>query len=123
LPTPLRILCRLARVLHDAGVYRNEWLLPAAQSIYYTGLGPVVQQETPIATGLLGVPDFDQDALVRALRADQAGATTFPEFLAASWQAGVVRFTVDLRAREVTYYGWDGKSYVESYPDMPVPQP
>ena len=56
----------LAKVLHQAGVDRNEWFLPAAQSVYVTGLGPVVQQGTPIATGSFGVPAFDRDALIRA---------------------------------------------------------
>jgi uncharacterized protein YbcV (DUF1398 family) len=54
----------LAKVLHLAGVHRNEWFLPAAQSVY--------------------VADFD--------------------------------------AREVTYYGWNGESYLESYPDTPTEQ-
>ena len=63
----------LAKVLHQAGVHRNEWFLPAAQSLYVTDLGAVVQQGTPIATGSLDVPPFDRDALIRTLRADQAG--------------------------------------------------
>ena len=72
--------------LHQAGVHRNEWFLPAAQSFYLTDLGPVVRQRTPIATGSLDVPPFDRDALIRALRTDQAGMSTFAEFLAAAWR-------------------------------------
>jgi uncharacterized protein YbcV (DUF1398 family) len=70
---------------------------------------------TPLTTGFTNVPPFDRDALVRALRRDQAGETTFPEFLLASWKAGVVRYEVDLAERHVTYYGCDGESYVEAY--------
>jgi uncharacterized protein YbcV (DUF1398 family) len=41
--------------------------------------------------------------LVRALREDQAGHTTFPQFLEAAWRAGVVRYDVDFEARTVSY--------------------
>jgi uncharacterized protein YbcV (DUF1398 family) len=66
------------------------------------------------------VPAFNKEALVAALRTDQAGKSTFPEFLAASWQAGVVRYDVDLVARKVTYYGCNGEEYIESYPAVEV---
>jgi uncharacterized protein YbcV (DUF1398 family) len=44
------------------------------------------------------------------------GENTFPEFLSASWHAGVVRYDVDFDARTVTYYGCNGEKYVEDYP-------
>jgi hypothetical protein len=47
---------------------------------------------------------------------DQAGNSTFPEFLLASWRAGVVRYEVELTARTVTYHGCRGEAYVEQYP-------
>jgi uncharacterized protein YbcV (DUF1398 family) len=47
---------------------------------------------------------------------DQAGNSTFPEFLGASWRAGVVRYDVDFAARTVTYYGCSGEEYLEAYP-------
>ncbi len=112
----------LAKVLHEAGVRANEWHLPSAQSIYLTDLGPVVRQGEPIASGLLDVPSFDRDAVIRALRVDQAGQSTFAEFLVAAWEAGVIRYVVDFDARQVTYYGWDGTDYVETYPDVDIPE-
>jgi uncharacterized protein YbcV (DUF1398 family) len=51
-----------------------------------------------------------------ASRTDQAGESTFPEFLAPSWLAGVVRYDVDFTARTVAYYGCNGEEYVETYP-------
>jgi uncharacterized protein YbcV (DUF1398 family) len=62
------------------------------------------------------VPAFDRDALIRALRTDQAGEGTFPEFLEASWRAGVIRYDVDFAARTVTYLGCNGEVYIEAYP-------
>jgi len=61
------------------------------------------------------VPPFIREALISALRTDQAGERTFPEFLAASWRAGVVRYDVDFTARTVAYHGCNGEEYVEAY--------
>ena len=110
----------LAEILRRAGVTRNLWSLPACQSLYLTEEGPVMMQGTPLIAGMADVPPFDRDTLVIALRTDQAGGSTFPEFLMAAWKAGVVSYDVDLVARTVTYYGSGGESYVESYPAAKV---
>ena len=110
----------LAEALRRAGVTRNFWFLPACQSLYLTNLGPVVTQGTPLASGIVDVPRFDREALIVALRTDQDGKSTFPEFLAASWRAGVVRYDVDFAARRVAYYGCHGEEYVEAYPAVEI---
>ncbi|HWG57928.1 MAG TPA: DUF1398 family protein [Candidatus Acidoferrales bacterium] len=106
----------LAEALRQAGVTRNLWYLPACESLYLTEEGPVVMQGAPLMSGMADVPRFDREALIQALRTDQAGESTFPGFLAASWRAGVVRYEVDFAARTVAYYGCRGEEYVESYP-------
>lgn len=60
---------------------------------------------------------------IRALRTDQAGESTFLEFLMSSWQAGVIRYEVDFEARRVTYFGASGESYVEAYPAVAMATP
>src|SRR5271154_7544887 len=110
----------LAETLRRAGVRRNLWFLPACQSVYLTQHGPVVIPGTPLLSGTADVPRFDREALIVALRTDQAGNSTFPEFLLASWRAGVVRYDVDFRARTVAYYGCNGEEYVEAYPAVEV---
>lgn len=110
----------LAEVLRRAGVKRNTWFLPACESVYLTQDGPVLMQGTPLITGTTDIPAFDREALIRALRTDQAGESTFPEFLAATWRSGVVRYEVDFTARAVAYYGCNGEEYVESYPAVEV---
>src|ERR1700677_4938412 len=110
----------LAETLRRAGVSRNVWFLPACESLYLTDEGPVVMQGTPLLSGAADVPRFDRAALIQALRVDQAGESTFAEFLLASWQAGVIRYDVDLNARTVSYYGCLGESYIESYPAVEV---
>jgi len=110
----------LAETLRRAGVIRNLWFLPACQSLYLTQDGPVVNQGTPLLSGTADVPPFNREALIEALRTDQAGKSTFPEFLAASWRAGVVRYDVEFAARTVAYYGCNGEEYVEAYPAVDV---
>jgi uncharacterized protein YbcV (DUF1398 family) len=110
----------LAETLRRAGVTRNRWYLPACESLYLTKEGPVVTQGTPLISGTVDVPAFDRGALIKALRTDQAGEGTFPEFLSATWRAGVVRYDVDFDARTVTYHGCNGEEYVEGYPAAQV---
>jgi uncharacterized protein YbcV (DUF1398 family) len=105
----------LAETLRRAGVTRNIWSLPACQSLFLTNDGPVVMQGAPLVSGCADVPAFDREALITALRIDQAGESTFPEFLRASWRAGVVRYDVDFAARTVAYFGCNGEEYIEAY--------
>ena len=110
----------LAETLRRGGVTRNLWFLPACQSLFLTRDGPVVIQGTPLLTGTADVPSFDREALITALRTDQAGLSSFPEFLHASWRAGVVRYEVDFAARTVAYYGCNGEEYLEAYRSVDV---
>ncbi len=105
----------LAEALRKAGITRNIWNLPSCQSIYLTSYGSVVNQGAPLIKALVDVPRFDRTALIKALKADQSGFSSFPEFLKAAWEAGVVSYTVDFEKRLVTYYGVLGESYAENY--------
>ncbi|WP_240761054.1 DUF1398 family protein [Mycolicibacterium sp. CR10] len=112
----------LAETLRRAGVHRNEWHLPSMQSVYLTDLGPVVHQAEPLVDGYDEIRPFDPELLVAALRADQAGRSTFVEFATTAWSAGVVRYAVDLRARKCVYFGCNGESFEESYPAVTLPE-
>lgn len=113
----------LAEVMRQAGVTENTWTLPTCQSLYLTKLGPVVTPGMPLISSIEAVPPFNQEDLVKAIRVDQAGESTFPEFLQAAWMAGVIRYTVQFEQRVVTYYGAHGETYVESYPAVAVTIP
>ena len=110
----------LAEALRKAGITKNIWQLPSCQSIYLTQYGSVVSQGTPLVNTTVDVPLFDRDALIKALKVDQAGESTFPEFLKASWQAGVVSYVADFEKRVVIYYGVLGESYSENYPAVEI---
>lgn len=110
----------LAESLRQGGVTHNIWSLPGCQSLYLTEHGPVMMQGKPLISEASDVPCFDSEALIRALRTDQAGQSTFPEFLEAAWRAGVVSYVVDFAARTVEYQGPLGERYVEAYPKVEV---
>lgn len=110
----------LAEALRKAGIMRNIWSLPSCQSIYLTKQGSVATQGIPLINTTVDVPPFNREALVKALRIDQAGQSTFPEFLKASWEAGIVTYIVDFEKRVVTYYGVLGESYSENYPAVEI---
>ena len=106
----------LAEVLRQAGVQMNRWSLPSCQSVYLMKEGAVVQQGAPLVTGTHDIPNFDRKALIAAIRTDQEGRSTFPEFLQAAWKAGVIGYDADFIGRKVIYYGATGESYLEEYP-------
>ena len=108
----------LAEIFKQAGVKKNLWILPSLQSIYITDFGPVVNQGTPLVNGLTDIPSFDNEAVIKAIRTDQTGESTFPEFLASIWKAGVIRYEVDFLMRKVTYFGYNEENYVEGYPEV-----
>lgn len=107
----------LAEALRQAGVQRLETFLPSCHSLYATAQGPVATVGMPPAllSGAALVPPFNQASLINALRADQAGHSSFPEFLQGAWEAGVVRYVVEFEAHQVRYVGCAGEEYVESY--------
>ncbi|MCF7865345.1 MAG: DUF1398 family protein [Candidatus Pacebacteria bacterium] len=110
----------LAECLRQAGVEKNIWTLPSAQSMYVFKNAELVHQGTPLVSGMAEVPNFNEEALIKALRTDQAGQSTFPEFLNATWKAGVVGYEVNFLERTVAYYGAHGEKYTEAYPEVVV---
>lgn len=106
----------MAEALRSAGVDRYLFDVPSATAVYLTATGDVLVPGHLLRDETTVVPPFDADALVSAIRTDQEGRSTFPEFVEASFRAGVVRYEVDLHARECRYVGTRGESYVEPYP-------
>jgi len=75
----------------------------------------------PLVTGNADIPAFDRDAVIRAIRTDQEGKSTFPEFLKAAWDAGVIRYEVEFEKHYVICFGVSGDEYREDYPVVDVP--
>ena len=75
-----------------------------------------VQQGEPIVKGTHEIPAFNRTKLIQAIRKDQEGLSSFPEFMCSAWEAGVVSYEVDFIERKVSYYSLYGQSYLEEYP-------
>ncbi len=110
----------LAEVLRQAGVSRYHHSIPSSTSLYLTQAGPVIAQADPIVSGMADVAPWDRDALIAAIRTDQAGESSYPQFARACWAAGVVHYDVDLSGRTCTYSGAFGEQYVETYEHVNV---
>lgn len=111
----------LAECLRQAGVKHNIWSLPAVTSMYLMDDGEyIINQGAPLAMGMMDVPKFDQEAIIKAIRIDQSGEGAFPEFLNAIWKAGVWGYDVNFNSREVAYMGTRGEMYIESYDPVEV---
>ena len=85
-------------------------------AVYSSSHGTAVEQGAPLISALTPTPRYDQDKLIAALRRDQQGDSTYPEFMIATWQAGVLTYDVDLTERTCTYIAATGQRYIESYP-------
>ncbi|MFG2826244.1 DUF1398 family protein [Streptomyces sp. NPDC048434] len=110
----------LAEALRQAGITTYRHTVASATNLFLTGTGPVINQATPLCNGMTDVAPFDAEAVVTALRTDQAGKSSYPEFTRALWAAGVVDYTVDLAERSCTYRGATGENYVEFYPHVDI---
>lgn len=112
----------LAEALRAAGVVRYVFDVPTASVLYVTAHGAVVKPGIALVTQATEIAAFDADALVAAIRADQRGESDFPTFVARTFAAGVVRYSVDTTARTCTYFGALGDAYVEEYPAVTLPE-
>jgi uncharacterized protein YbcV (DUF1398 family) len=106
----------LAEALRQAGVTKYYFDIPSMTVIYVTDEGDLLQPGTFLRTAKTVIPAYDEDAVIDAIRVDQRGESTFPDFLAASFRAGVIRFEVDAAARTCTYFGAHAETYLEEYP-------
>lgn len=60
--------------------------------------------------------DFDQPALLDAIRGAQRGAVKYPEFLDLSIGAGCVGYIVWIAGKHVSYFGRRGEVHLERFP-------
>lgn len=111
----------LAEAMRQAGITKNYFDVPSTSMVFVTAEGDVLMPGALLHTEPVVLPPFDEDALIAALRADQGGETTFPEFVQASLRAGVIRYEVDTTERTCTYFGTHGEQYVEQYPAVAIP--
>lgn len=75
----------------------------------------------PLATPNVEIArDFTAPEVAAAVRASQAGAQTYPEFLRRAQVAGCIGYTVYLSGGRVVYCGRSGDEHMERFPAPPA---
>lgn len=59
---------------------------------------------------------FNKEALQNAIRGAQRGEVKYREFMRLSMSAGCVGYMVWINGRHVTYYGRNGETHIEPFP-------
>jgi uncharacterized protein YbcV (DUF1398 family) len=91
----------------DYRACRNTYFLPGGETL---DLG-FEKPENGIAE------TFDGDAVRSAILGAQQGKVMYPEFKKLSQAAGCIGYTVWIAGRHVAYYGRNGETHVERFPD------
>jgi uncharacterized protein YbcV (DUF1398 family) len=107
---------QLFEALKKAGVSSYETNV-AIHSIHYYGVDGDFIQEIP--SEVLSISkEFNQEALIKAIRRSQAKETDYQTFLKEIAQAGVPHYKVNMQERTVSYFGCDPtRKYVEKVPE------
>ncbi|MDB1717979.1 DUF1398 family protein [Enterococcus entomosocium] len=110
----------LAECLRLEGFSKNTWYLPSGDSFYFSKEDSLVIPGKSLIEQVSSCPSFSKEKLIKALRADQVGQTTFEEFLMETWKSGIVKYEVNFIEREVIYFGANGEEYKEAYPEVTI---
>ncbi len=103
------------RRLLEVGVESYFVDLAAGRRTHYLGDGgthdeAMILERSPVAG------EFSDSALMAAIRAAQADAIRYPEFVRCSTAAGVIGYWAFLTGKRVIYFGRKGESHVEEFP-------
>ncbi len=60
--------------------------------------------------------DFSQEQVLAAIRASQAGQSTYSQFLERILKAGTTAYSVFIHGRKAIYFGRKGEFHVENFP-------
>lgn len=110
----------LAECLREEGFIKNIWYLPSGDSFYLSKDDSLVIPGKSLIEEVTASPYFSKEKLINSLRADQAGQTTFLEFLLNIWESGVVKYEVNFNEHYVVYFGIRGEQYKEHYPEVEI---
>lgn len=103
-------------LLSQAGVESYQVDYRAGRATYYTPAGETHAIEMAVPeTAIAHV--FDAGAVIEAIRGAQRGEVMYPEFKQLSQRAGCIGYVVWITGRHVTYFGRNGETHVERFPD------
>lgn len=101
--------------LYQAGIESYQANLLAGNTIFYHG-NETFSVPLNIHAGSKAAHSFTADKVVQAIRAIQAGAIKYQEFLKEIMDAGVIYYAVYITGRKAIYFGRNGEQHVEHFP-------
>jgi uncharacterized protein YbcV (DUF1398 family) len=87
----------------------------AGRSTYYLPDGETMELAFEQAGNAIAT--FDAEAVRSAIRGAQQGKVMYPEFKRLSERGGCVGYIVWIAGRHVSYFGRNGETHIESFPD------
>lgn len=103
-------------LLMEAGVESYVADYRAQRTTHYLPDGQVV--EVDMQGGRVDIAQaFDASGVKAAIRGAQEGRVMYPDFKRLTQAAGCTGYTVWIAGRHVTYYGRNGETHVEKFPD------
>ncbi len=106
---------QVVQALLEAGVESYLVDFAAAQKTHYLADGTTVTMPMILEPGPIA-PEFDDGALVAAIRGAQADTVRYPDFVKRSTAAGVIGYWAFLSGRKVIYFGRKGEQHIEEFP-------
>lgn len=88
----------------------------AARATYYTPNGETLTIETS-APEVEIAKEFSETAIKSAILGAQRGEVKYPEFKKLSQHGGCVGYTVWIGGRHVCYFGRNGETHIERFPN------
>lgn len=110
---------QVVQALLEAGVESYLVDFAAAQKTHYLADGTTVTVPMILEPGSIA-PEFDDRALVAAIRGAQADTVRYPDFVKRSTAAGVIGYWAFLTGRKVIYFGRQGEQHIEEFPRVKV---
>ncbi|WP_348264442.1 DUF1398 family protein [Telmatobacter sp. DSM 110680] len=106
---------QVVQALLEAGVESYLVDFAAAQKTHYLADGTTVTVPMILEPGSIA-PEFDDGALVAAIRGAQSDTVRYPDFVKRSTAAGVIGYWAFLTGRKVIYFGRKGEQHIEEFP-------
>jgi len=102
--------------LAEAGVERYHADYSRGEITYYLPDGDSLVVPSPHAAQATGA-EFSASAVEAAVRQSQRNEHTYPDFVRKTMAAGCVGYFVQIAGRQAIYFGRNGESHVERFPD------
>ena len=109
------IFPEVVRRLVDVGVESYFTDFATGQETFYTSKGDSHIEKMTLPLLPIGA-EFSAEGVVSAIRAAQADAIRYPEFVSRAAAAGVIAYWAFLAGRKVMYFGRKGQVHVEEFP-------